>query len=59
MSPSSKVEPSAAQIARFKSTARALECDEDKDRFEAALGKITSHKPAKNEPKPKKKVPRK
>ena len=33
------------QISRFKNTARALDCDEDKDRFEAALGKIAAHKP--------------
>jgi len=30
----------ASQIDRFIETARALGCDEDKERFEAALGKI-------------------
>jgi hypothetical protein len=34
------------QLARFVETARKLECDEDKERFEAALGKIASNKPA-------------
>ena len=34
------------QIARFKETARALGCDEDKERFETALGKVAAHKPA-------------
>jgi hypothetical protein len=36
---------SAEQFSRFVETARALECDEDKERFEAALGKIATHKP--------------
>ena len=31
-----------AQVDRFIETARALECDEDKERFEAKLGKIAS-----------------
>jgi hypothetical protein len=35
------------QINRFIDTARALGCDEDKEHFEAALGKIAAHKPAK------------
>jgi hypothetical protein len=35
----------AAQIERFMETARALGCDEDKERFEGALGKIAAHKP--------------
>jgi hypothetical protein len=30
------------QHKRFIETARALECDEDKERFEAKLGKIAS-----------------
>ena len=46
----------AAQHQRFIETARALGCDEDKERFEAALGKIATHKPADG---PKKKRPRK
>jgi hypothetical protein len=31
-----------AQVDRFIETARALECDEDKERFEDKLGKIAS-----------------
>jgi hypothetical protein len=44
-----------AQHQRFIETARALGCDEDKERFEAALGKVAAHKPADT---PKKKRPR-
>ncbi|MFI5015268.1 MAG: hypothetical protein ACHQAY_23280 [Hyphomicrobiales bacterium] len=29
-----------SQFERFAETARALECDDDQDRFEAKLGKI-------------------
>jgi hypothetical protein len=32
----------AKQVDRFIETARELECDEDKERFEAKLGKIAS-----------------
>lgn len=45
-----------AQLKRFKSAARALGCDEDKEKFEAQLGQIAEHKPAK-EPAPEKKRP--
>lgn len=38
------------QIDRFRETARQLECDEDKERFEEKLGQI-----AKAKPTPKKK----
>jgi hypothetical protein len=41
----------AEQHQRFVETARALECDEDKERFEETLGKIAAHKP-KNEGSP-------
>lgn len=34
------------QFRRFLETARALGCDEDKEKFEAQLGKIAEHKPA-------------
>ena len=34
------------QHKRFVETARALGCDEDKERFEAALAKIAAHKPS-------------
>ena len=33
----------------FESVARRLECDEDKARFEAKLGKIAKAKPTKGE----------
>lgn len=33
------------QLGRFIETARALGCDEDKARFDAALEKIATHKP--------------
>jgi hypothetical protein len=39
--------PTDPQVARFVETARALGCDEDKAKFEAALGKIAAHKPTK------------
>ena len=35
----------AAQHRRFVETARQLECDEDKERFEKKLGKIAKAKP--------------
>jgi len=43
----------AAQFSRFVETARALGCDEDKERFEAQLGKIAEHKPTKEKTLPK------
>jgi len=43
------------QLDRFKETARSLGCDEDKERFEAALSKIAGHKP---ETKPQKTKPK-
>jgi hypothetical protein len=42
-----------SQIKRFIETARKLECDEDKQRFEKSLGKIAAYKPPKK-PKSKK-----
>jgi hypothetical protein len=42
-----------SQHAKFVETARALGCDEDKERFEAVLGKIATHRPPReNPPKP-------
>ena len=41
------------QHKRFIETARALECDEDKERFEEKLKRIATAKPA---PKPKNKA---
>lgn len=35
-----------SQIDKFRETARALGCDEDKERFEKKLGEIAAHKPA-------------
>jgi hypothetical protein len=42
------------QIKQFRKTARALECDEDADRFNSVLGKVarTNPQPAK-EAKPR------
>jgi hypothetical protein len=34
-----------SQIDRFRETARALGCDEDKEKFEATLRKVAAHKP--------------
>jgi hypothetical protein len=42
MPKTNKPETPAEQVSRFIETARALGCDEDKERFEAALGKIAS-----------------
>jgi hypothetical protein len=39
------------QLSRFIDTASALGCDDDKEKFEAALGKIAAHKPSKGETK--------
>jgi hypothetical protein len=47
----SKRTVSDPQVARFVEMARALDCDEDKDRFEAQLGGIARHKPTKSETK--------
>lgn len=40
--------------ASFEEAARALECDESEERFNAALGKIARHKPEAGPPKPTK-----
>jgi hypothetical protein len=45
---------SEAQHRRFVETARQLECDEDKERFEQKLKRITTAKP-KAKPKPDRK----
>ena len=45
-------QPGISQVDGFIETARALGCDEDKERFEAKLGEIARHKPP--PPKPKK-----
>lgn len=41
--------PQDDQLSRFIETARALGCDEDKERFEKQLGEIATHKPVKDE----------
>ena len=43
--PISNPDEAAAQHKRFIQTARALECDEDKERFEEKLKKIAKAKP--------------
>jgi len=40
-----------SQIQNFRDTARALECDEDEGKFDAALSKIAKHKPSGDQPK--------
>jgi hypothetical protein len=45
------------QHRRFIETAHALECDENKERFEDKLGKIAAAKPPPNQ-KPKVRRPR-
>jgi hypothetical protein len=42
---SSKPSEAKSQHERFVETARALECDEDKERFEEKLKKIAKAKP--------------
>jgi hypothetical protein len=46
------------QVARFIETARDLGCNEDKERFEVALGKIARHKPTTKKVRPKKLSPK-
>lgn len=36
------------QRHRFEEAARALECDESEERFDAALRKVAAHKPPKD-----------
>ena len=43
-----KVKPKSEQVDKFEEAARALECDESEERFDAALGKIARHKPHKD-----------
>ena len=45
MPKSSKPGEAKSQHERFVETARALECDEDKERFEEKLKKIAKAKP--------------
>ena len=42
---SSKPRDPKEQFERFVETARAIGCDEDKERFEKQLGRIASYKP--------------
>jgi hypothetical protein len=43
-----KVRPKEKQSQAFIDAARALECDESEERFDAALRKIAAHKPRKD-----------
>jgi hypothetical protein len=43
----------AGQYKRFIETARALDCDENKEQFEEKLGKIAKAKPAAKPKSPK------
>jgi hypothetical protein len=43
----SAIQASKSQFDRFVETARELDCDEDKERFEKSLGKIAAFKPPK------------
>lgn len=38
-------EPTKPQIEKFKETARALETDDDPERFRERLAKLVKHKP--------------
>jgi hypothetical protein len=40
--------PREAKVHRFEDAARAFECDESEERFDAALRKIAAHKPPKD-----------
>jgi hypothetical protein len=42
-----------SQHQRFIDTARALECDEDKERFEETLKRIATAKPTPPKPSPR------
>lgn len=48
---SQEKQPDKNQFNRFLETARKLGCDEDKERFEKALGKIAAYKPPPVKPK--------
>lgn len=50
---SSPKRDASEQHKRFIETARALECDEDKGRFEEKLGRIAGAKPAMKKPEAK------
>jgi hypothetical protein len=41
---SHSTETPKGQVSRFMEAARALECDESEERFDAALKKIAAHK---------------
>jgi hypothetical protein len=43
-----KVKQEKEQSRKFLDAARALECDESEERFDAALKKIAAHKPHKD-----------
>jgi hypothetical protein len=43
-----KGKPKSEQLDKFEEAARALECDESEERFDAALKKVAVHKPPKD-----------
>jgi hypothetical protein len=43
---------SPSQLDKFKDAARALECDDDDERFRERVRKLVKHKPAKGETGP-------
>jgi hypothetical protein len=45
------------KLDRFTEAARALECDEDEARFNAALGKIARQRPTDKPPEPETEEP--
>jgi hypothetical protein len=47
-----------SQIDKFRETARALESNEDEDKFDAALNAVARHKPDESSPKLKKRPAR-
>lgn len=54
MASSKKTNTDADQHKRFIETARQLECDEDKDRFEAKMKQIAKVKPELSKTTPRK-----
>ena len=51
MAKTTKPDDGKPQSERFIETARALECDADKERFEEKLGKIATAQQARKKPK--------
>ena len=47
-----KAKNQSNQHSEFEKAARALECDESEERFDAALKKVAAHKPIEGETRP-------